>query len=60
VAAQAAGSNVLTEAAKASGLQQAMLVIALVNVGLAFVLYMGSRTILKDIARRHAVAAAAA
>ncbi|HML16254.1 MAG TPA: MFS transporter [Bryobacteraceae bacterium] len=60
IAAQAAGSSVLTEAARASGLQQAMLVIAVVNVGLAFVLYMGSRTILKDIARRDAASAAAA
>jgi len=60
IAAQAAGSTVLTEAARASGLQQAMLVIAVVNVGLAFVLYMGSRTILKDIARRDAASAAAA
>jgi MFS family permease len=60
LAAQAAGSNVLTEAARASGLQQAMLVIAVVNIGLAFVLWMGSRTILNDIARRQATAAAAA
>jgi len=60
LAAQAAGSNVLTEAARASGLQQAMLVIAVVNVGLAFVLYMGSRTIVQDITRREAASAAAA
>jgi hypothetical protein len=51
---------VLTEAARASGLQQAMLVIAVVNVGLAFVLYMGSRTIVQDITRREAASAAAA
>jgi hypothetical protein len=51
---------VLTEAARASGLQQAMLAIAVVNVGLAFVLYMGSRTILKDIARRDSAAIATA
>ena len=57
LAAEAAGSAILTEAARASGLQQAMLVIALVNIGLAFVLYMGSRTILKDIAKRDAAAA---
>ena len=60
LAAEAAGSAILTEAAKASGLQQAMLVIALGNIGLAFVLYMGSRTILKDIARRDAAAATVA
>jgi predicted MFS family arabinose efflux permease len=60
LAAEAAGSSVLTEAARAAGLQEAMLVIALGNIGLAFVLYMGSRTILKDIARRDAAATAIA
>ena len=60
LAAEAAGSAILTEAARASGLQQAMLVIAIVNIGLAFVLYMGSRTIVKDIARRDAAAATVA
>jgi MFS family permease len=48
----AAGSGIITEAARATGLQQAMIVIPLANIGLAFVLFMGSRTILKDIARR--------
>jgi MFS family permease len=52
----AAGSDVITEAARAAGLQQAMIVIPLANVGLALVLFMGSRTILKDMARREAVA----
>jgi len=51
---------VITEAARATGLQQAMVVIPIVNVGLAFVLFMGSRTILSDIARRQKAAAVAA
>ena len=53
-AAAAAGSAILTDAAKAIGLQQAMLLIPALNVLLALVLYLGSRTILKDIARREA------
>ncbi len=53
-AADAAGSTVITDAARAIGLQQAMLVIPALSVALAFVLYMGSRTILKDIERRQA------
>jgi MFS family permease len=48
----AAGSGIITEAARAIGLQQAMIVIPLANIGLALVLFMGSRTILKDMARR--------
>jgi MFS family permease len=60
LAANAAGSAVITEAARATGLQQAMVVIPIVNLGLAFVLFMGSRTILADIARRHKAAAVAA
>src|SRR3984957_16356832 len=51
-AAAAAGSAILTDAAKAIGLQQAMLLIPALNVLLALVLYLGSRTILSDIARR--------
>jgi MFS family permease len=58
-AAEAAGSAVVTDAARAIGLQQAMLVIPALSVGLAFVLYMGSRTILKDMARREAASAVA-
>jgi MFS family permease len=54
VAAAAAGSSVITDAARAAGLQQAMQVIPVLSVMLAFVLYMGSRTILKDMARREA------
>jgi MFS family permease len=58
-AADAAGSLVLTDAAKAIGLQQAMLVVPVLSAALAFVLFMGSRTIVKDIARRQQAAAAA-
>jgi MFS family permease len=58
-AADAAGSAVITAAAKAAGLQQAMLVIPVLSVGLAFVLFMGSRTILRDISRRNDAALAA-
>jgi hypothetical protein len=58
-AADAAGSAVITTAAKAIGLQQAMLVIPVLSVALAFVLVMGSRTILTDIARRQEAALAA-
>lgn len=51
-AAAAAGSPVLTEAAKAIGLQEAMLIIPVLSAGLALVLYLGSRTIIRDMARR--------
>ena len=47
----------ITEAARASGLQQAMIVIPIVNVLLAFVLFMGSRTILADMLKRQKAAA---
>jgi MFS family permease len=57
VAADAAGSAVITEQFKAVGLQQAMLLIPVLAVGLAFVLWAGSRTIAKDMARREAEAA---
>ena len=53
-AADSAGSAMITDAAKAIGLQEAMLVVPVLSAGLAFVLYMGSRTIVGDIARRHA------
>ncbi|HLH38865.1 MAG TPA: MFS transporter [Bryobacteraceae bacterium] len=56
----AAAGGPITEAARASGLQQAMLVIPIINIGLAFVLYMGSRTILRDMDRRQLAGAAAA
>ncbi len=58
-AALLAGSPVLTEAAKAVGLQQAMLIIPALSAALAFVLYMGSRTIIRDIDRRERRAVAA-
>jgi MFS family permease len=57
IASEAAGSQVITEAARASGLQQAMIVIPIVNVLLAFVLFMGSRTILADMLKRQKAAA---
>lgn len=59
-AAAMAGSATITEAFRATGLQQAMLVIPVLCTALAFVLYMGSRTIIADIARREASAKIAA
>jgi MFS family permease len=53
-AATLAGSSQVTEAFRAVGLQQAMLVIPVLSVVLAFVLYAASRTILGDLARREA------
>jgi hypothetical protein len=58
-AAHAAGSITITDAARALGLQQAILAVPVCSVLLAVVLYMGSRTIVKDIARREAAAALA-
>lgn len=58
-AAQAAGSSVVTEAFRAIGLQQAMLLIPFLAVLLAGVLYAGSRTIGRDIERRTVAAKAA-
>jgi MFS family permease len=55
-AATLAGSATITEAFRAVGLQQAMLIIPVLCIALAFVLYMGSRTIIVDIARREAAA----
>ena len=51
-AAVLAGSTVVTESFRAIGLQRAMLIIPIFSVVLAGVLYMGSRTITSDIARR--------
>ena len=48
-AAAAAGSPIVTEAFKAVGLQQAMLIIPVLAIALAMVLYAGSRTIQKDM-----------
>ena len=53
-AAAAAGSVTVTEAFRAIGLQQAMLIIPVLSVGLAIVLYAGSRTIAADVQRKHA------
>lgn len=53
-AAAAAGAAGMTEAFRAVGLQQAMLVIPALSLALAFVLYMGSRTIPADMERRAA------
>ena len=54
-AAALAGSSVVTETFRAVGLQQAMLIIPILSTALAGVLYMGSRTITSDIARREAL-----
>jgi MFS family permease len=51
-AALAAGSVKITEAFKAVGLQQAMLVIPVLSLALGLVLWAGSRTMLQDAARR--------
>ena len=58
-AADAAGSATITDAARALGLQQAILIVPVLSVLLAIVLYMGSRTIGGDIARREAAASLA-
>jgi MFS family permease len=55
-AAALAGFGTVTESFRAIGLQQAMLIIPVLSTALAFVLYMGSRTIIADIARREALA----
>jgi len=55
-AAALAGSASVTETFRAIGLQQAMLIIPVLCTALAFVLYMGSRTISSDIAKRESVA----
>ena len=55
-AALLAGSPSVTETFRAVGLQQAMLVIPVLCTALAFVLYMGSRTIIADMAKREAAA----
>jgi predicted MFS family arabinose efflux permease len=51
-AAMLAGSQKVTEVFRAVGLQQAMLVIPVLSLGLALVLWAGSRTIAQDMARR--------
>ncbi len=59
-AAEAAGSPVITEAFKAVGLQQAMLIIPVLSLALAGVLYVGSRTVVGDMDRRRLAAEAEA
>lgn len=56
----AAGAGHMTEAFKAIGLQQAMLILPVLSTALAIVLYLGSRTMRADVARRDAQAIAAA
>lgn len=56
-AADLAHSPTVTEPFKAIGLQQAMLVIPVLSVGLALVLWAGSRTIKRDMDRRQAASA---
>jgi predicted MFS family arabinose efflux permease len=51
-AATASGSATITEAARATGLQQAMFVIPVLSVGLALVLFAGSRTVARDMEAR--------
>ncbi len=58
-AAQAMGLPAVNAQAKAIGLQEAMLVIPVLSFLLAAVLWAGSRTIVKDIDRRAALAAVA-
>jgi MFS family permease len=57
-AADAAGSAVLTDAFKAVGLQQAMLIMPVFSVLLGLVLYLGSRTIVTDMEKRRVAVAA--
>jgi MFS family permease len=52
VAAQAAGSAVISAANKAVGLQEAMLIIPVLGFLLAVVLWAGSRTLVRDIERQ--------
>jgi sugar phosphate permease len=59
-AAAAAGSATVTEAYRAIGLGQAMLIVPVLSVALALVLYCGSRTIGGDMRRRELGGAAAA
>ena len=58
-AKRAAAGAPINDAARALGLQQAILIIPVLSVMLAFVLYMGSRTITGDIDKREAAAALA-
>ena len=53
-AAQAAGSSLVSEVFRASGLQQAMLVMPVLSILLGVVLYLASRTLVADMRRRNA------
>jgi predicted MFS family arabinose efflux permease len=59
-AAVRAGSAAVTEALRAVGLQQAMLIIPVFSVALAAVLFAGSRTMAADAEQREAAATSAA
>jgi predicted MFS family arabinose efflux permease len=59
-AAGQAGSAAVTEALRAVGLQQAMLIIPVLSVALAVVLFVGSRTMATDAGQREPAAASAA
>ncbi|MBI4904093.1 MAG: MFS transporter [Acidobacteria bacterium] len=60
VAAEAAGALKITDQFRAIGLQEAMLIIPVLSLGLALVLWAGLRTVSNDMQRREAAAAAAA
>ena len=55
-AMEAAGATAMTEAFKAVGLQQAMVIIPVLLVALALVLLAASRTILGDMEKRERMA----
>jgi MFS family permease len=57
-AMEAAGATQMTEAFKAAGLQQAMVIIPILLVALGAVLFAASRTIAGDVERRERMAAA--
>ncbi len=59
-AAAQAGSATVTEALRAVGLQQAMLIIPVLSVALAAVLFAGSRTMATDAGQREPAATSAA
>ena len=60
MARRAAGSGTVTEAFRAVGLQQAMLMMPVLSVLLGVILFVGSRTIVRDMEKRAAVAAPSA
>ena len=57
-AATLAGSTTVSEVFRAVGLQHAMLEIPVLSVVLALILYLGSRSMITDVARREATPAA--